>query len=587
MCLPGLRVQIDDVDLDCLPNFPAGTHDSWFAWVDEPAWFGGALELDPGEGGEAPEKLRFEIDCRVSGLARLSISGCASSAAQVCRALAALGMPVVGDLVGGGLASPGGVALAASRAQLDSIRPPVAPPDANRDAGSGAEPGTAARSVTEDPPWPEAAMASRGEPLILRVSREAARALERGHPWVLPDDASDSAAVFAPGSEVRVEDRSGHVLGWAWTEGDARLSARMAESGSVEHGAIASIESRVARAIARRRGLLEASAAGRPDRTDCYRLIHGEGDGLPGLFVDRLGPLLRVLVTGRASDGFRERAIDALRAQLPTTPEGVSWSLIELLHLRAGRDQAFDRVRFIAGGLAALEAAGVEPVGAGFWVEEDGLKFSVDPGWDSPQRTRPGFGLFPDQRENRARLAPLAARGGRWLNLFAHTGAFSTRLLAAGAEEMISVDLSGPYLARLEANLEANRIRGVDPTRHRSIRAEGRRAVESLEEHERFSGIILDPPTAAAAGRRFWSVRQDLEPLLRICIGRLEAGGCLLVTQNGRGTTLGLDRILERIASRSRRPVRSIAPAGPGEDYHALPGFPEGDAFEGWLLELE
>jgi len=363
----------------------------------------------------------------------------------------------------------------------------------------------------------------------------------------------------------------------------------MAATGDRTRREIPSIEARVARALARRRALFAMGGANEDvGKTDCFRLIHGEGDGLPGLYIDRLGPLLRVLVTSRASDGFRARALDAVLAQLPTTPEGVPWSVIELLHLRGGgRGDGFDRVRWIAGGPDAIAEAGAESVGEGFWIEERGLRFSIDPGWDSPRRTRPGFGLFPDQRENRERLVPFATRGGRWLNLFAHTGAFSASLLAAGADEVVSVDLSGPYLARLAANLEANRDRGVDPSRHRSLRGDGRRVVESMEPGECFSGIVLDPPTAAAAGRRFWSVRQDLEPLLRDCIRRLDTGGTLLVTQNGRGASLGLDQTLERTASRLHRPVRAISRAGPGADHPSLEGFPEGDAFEGWLLELD
>jgi 23S rRNA (cytosine1962-C5)-methyltransferase len=317
-------------------------------------------------------------------------------------------------------------------------------------------------------------------------------------------------------------------------------------------------------------------------------LIHGEGDGLPGLYVDRLGCLLRVLVTGRASDGFRERAIAALLAQLPMTPEGAPWCVLEVLHLRArGRGGAFDRLRWISGSPDALEEAGVKVGAAGFWVQERGLRFGVDPGWHSARRSRPGYGLFPDQRENRARMAPLAARGGRWLNLFAHTGAFSASLLASGAQRVVSVDLSGPYLSRLEANLEANRDRGVDPARHQTLRGDARAYLETLERAECFAGIVIDPPTAAAAGRRFWSLRQDLEPLLRMAVDRLDEGGALLVTQNQQGAPLGLDRILEAIAARARRPVRDLIPAPAGVDYPSLAEFPEGDAFEGWLLTLE
>ena len=223
----------------------------------------------------------------------------------------------------------------------------------------------------------------------------------------------------------------------------------------------------------------------------------------------------------------------------------------------------------------------------GFQVLERGLRFSVDPGWETPRKVRPGFGLFVDQRENRARLDPHAARGGDWLNLFAHTGAFSASLLAAGAEHVTSVDLSGAYLKRLEMNLAANRDRGVDPTRNESVRIDGRRFLETLRPDQRYAGIVLDPPTAASAGHRFWSLRRDLEPLLRRCVERLDSGGVLLVTQNRNGPPLGLDRILERIVSRAHRSIEQLDAAPAGLDHPGLVGFPEGDPFEGWLLRLD
>ena len=81
------------------------------------------------------------------------------------------------------------------------------------------------------------------------------------------------------------------------------------------------------------------------------------------------------------------------------------------------------------------------------------------------------MGLYLDQRENRARLAARAARGGRWLNLFAHTGAFSVALLAGGAEEVVSVDLSRAYLRWLEDNLAENDLPNSGAA-HRAVRGE-------------------------------------------------------------------------------------------------------------------
>lgn len=157
-------------------------------------------------------------------------------------------------------------------------------------------------------------------------------------------------------------------------------------------------------------------------------------------------------------------------------------------------------------------------------------------------------------------------------------------LLAAGAEQVTSVDLSGPYLARLDRNLALNAAAGVEPARHVRFRGDARRALE--ESGGELRGIVVDPPTAAAAGRRFWSVREDLEPMLRSCIDRLAEGGRLLVTQNRAGRPLGLDVVIERLARRAHREIASIEPAPPGADHPTVDGFPEGDPFEGVLLTL-
>ena len=97
-------------------------------------------------------------------------------------------------------------------------------------------------------------------------------------------------------------------------------------------------------------------------------------------------------------------------------------------------------------------------------------------------------------------------------------------------------------------------------------------------------GAAVEGGGAAAAGRRFWSVREDLEPLLRLAIERLGEGGCLLVTQNRAGPPLGLDRVVERVARRSHRPIACLEAAPPGDDHPTragispiLPGVASGD----------
>jgi len=99
----------------------------------------------------------------------------------------------------------------------------------------------------------------------------------------------------------------------------------------------------------------------------------------------------------------------------------------------------------------------------------------------------------------------------------------------------------------------------------------------------RFAGIVLDPPTAAASGRRFWSVRRDLEPLAAAALARLAPGGFLLLTRQDRAGRAGLEPLVTRAAASERVRLAAVDAAGPGLDFPALRGFPEGAPFEAVL----
>ncbi|HEU4428466.1 MAG TPA: class I SAM-dependent methyltransferase, partial [Myxococcota bacterium] len=342
-------------------------------------------------------------------------------------------------------------------------------------------------------------------------------------------------------------------------------SARGGDEGREGARKPASIEERALRALARREKLLASG------ETDAVRLVHGEADALPGLFVDRFGSALRVIVAGRAALPIWERASAALASTL-SKELGAEPSRVLVLALRPAPPGDLECVRLVA------EPAPPVPL----VVREGALRFRVDLGLGEPARPRPGVGFFTDQRANRRRVASRVRAGGRYLNLFAHTGAFSAALLAAGAGDVTSVDLSAPYLAQLEENLERS---GLASERHRSVRRDARRFVNELADGERFDGIVLDPPTAAGAGRSYWSVRGGLAELVERCVRHLAPGGFLLVTSNDRSArSAQLAELVEAAAGRASTPVR-VADAAPSPDSPNLRGFPEGAAFKGLLVE--
>jgi 23S rRNA (cytosine1962-C5)-methyltransferase len=423
---------------------------------------------------------------------------------------------------------------------------------------------------------------------VYRVSRATARVLGQGHPWILPDDESDDPSPWPPGSRVEVVGPDGSKLGLARVEGPGPIAARMwARPGTEVLDDRAEVAARVSRALAHRRGLARRGSArlevdGRP-YTDALRLIHGEADGLPGLHVDRLGPVLRVLVSGRSGVSLVEPVVEAVLGA--SGWPGGPGEVVEVHHLPAADRGQGPRVAWRSPPTQDWLAKNLDERGR-LGVHEGGLRFRVDLGLGDPGRPRPGTGLFLDQRENRACLAEFAGAGGDWLNLFAHTGAFSVGLLAAGAQRVVSVDLSGAYLAWLGDHLGLNADLGVDPGRHVSVRHDGRRYLATLPKREGFDGIVLDPPTAAAAGRRFWSVQRDLEPLVVEALGRLRPGGWLLVCRNSRRARGSVADLVERAAGRAGVRLTDVEDAGPGPDFPRRKAFPEGDAFRGVRVRI-
>ena len=171
-CPAGAYVEIVDLPeehLDALSSasaLPTGRHTRWVGLIDDPPWPSGALR------GDGQPEIEFEIAGRRDGLATILLDGPACEAETICSMLAEAGMPLVGDLERGGLGTPGGVALGL----LDAA--PAFEAD-----------------WPEEPAWCFEMASEEGVAAAptLRVSDETARAIRKGHAWILPDDASDPA----------------------------------------------------------------------------------------------------------------------------------------------------------------------------------------------------------------------------------------------------------------------------------------------------------------------------------------------------------------------------------------------------------
>ncbi|MDQ5910243.1 MAG: rRNA (cytosine1962-C5)-methyltransferase [Pseudomonadota bacterium] len=296
----------------------------------------------------------------------------------------------------------------------------------------------------------------------LRLRKNEDRRLRAGHLWVYSNEVDVEATPlrdFQPGQPVTIQASNGKFIGTGYINPHVLLCARLV-SRDPEHPLNPSLlVHRLNVALSLRERLYA-----RP----FYRLVHGEGDGLPGLIVDRYGDLCVAQLTTAGMDRVKEDVLAALQKVLK--PQAVLWRNDSPVREIEGLE------RYV------VDAAGEVPETV--VVEEDDLRFQVAP------RTGQKTGWFYDQRDNRTRLDRYV-RDRRVLDVFSYVGAWGIRAAVRGAREVLSVDSSAPALELAAANAALN---GVSD-RVRFEQGDAFEVLKALREaRERFDVVIVDPP---------------------------------------------------------------------------------------------
>ncbi len=325
------------------------------------------------------------------------------------------------------------------------------------------------------------------EPRVVVTPRGEDR-IAGGHLWVYRSDVADAQA--SGGDVVAVVGTRRRLIGRALYSDRSQIALRLLVHGDLPVDA-AFWRARLDAAIRFRGGLgIDATA---------YRLVHGEGDLLPSLIVDRYGDYLVVQSLSQGS----ERALPEITAALVErlAPAGI-----------LARNDAKVRALEGLGQEVAVLHGTVPPT---IPVREGPIEYEVDP-WKG-QKT----GLFLDQRENRAAAVPYAR--GRLFDGFSYNGGFAMRL-AASCDEVVAADISADAVARIEANARRNGLAGI-----RAVEANVFDELRRLErDRERFDTIVLDPPafakSKASVERALAGYREINLRALRI----LSPGGCLI-----------------------------------------------------------
>ena len=394
--------------------------------------------------------------------------------------------------------------------------------------------------------------------VILRPHRE--ESVLRYHPWVFSGAIAQIVGHPQEGDLVGVEAADGRML-------------------ACGHYQIGSIAVRIlsfdedptrpdfwVRMLDRAYRLREAYGLAQSETTNCYRLVHGEGDGLPGLIVDYYDGVC--VLQAHSVGMFRAKSAicEALKEVYGPALKAVYDKSSGTAPFKAGLDLV-DGYLWQAPGFEADEQA----------VLENGKKFLVN--WREGQKT----GFFLDQRENRARVGQLAA-GRRVLNLFCYTGGFSIYALAGGAAHVDSVDSSQRAMDLVDRNVALN---GFGAGQHTSYCADAIDFVKNAPEGA-YDLIIVDPPA-------FAKHRGALKNALR-AYQRLNAAAIAKVAPGGFVFTFSCSQVVDKeafalavfsAAAETGRSVRILDRLNQPADHSVNIYHPEGEYLKGLLLYVE
>ena len=394
--------------------------------------------------------------------------------------------------------------------------------------------------------------------VILKRGRE--ESLRRFHPWVFSGAIAEIQGNPLEGDIVSVHASDGEFLAY----GHYQIGSIAVRVLSFDESALRADfwEDMLARALEVR---VACGLHGSAD-TNCYRLVHGEGDNLPGLIIDYYDGVCVLQAHSVGMFRAKKHISDALRVVYGDQLKAVYDKSSGTAPFKAGLElidgYLYRREDFHANELAVLE---------------NGQKFLVN--WTEGQKT----GFFLDQRDNRA-LVGSVARGRNVLNLFCYTGGFSIYALANGAEHVDSVDSSKKAMLMVDRNVELN---GFEPSRHTSLCCD---AIDYLREVPvgKYDLMIVDPPA-------FAKHRGSLKNALR-AYQRLNAAAISKVASGGFVFTYSCSQVVDKeafalavfsAAAQAGRRVRILDRLNQPCDHSVNIYHPEGEYLKGLLLYVE
>jgi len=390
---------------------------------------------------------------------------------------------------------------------------------------------------------------------IITLKTKKDQSLRRFHPWVFSGAIKKIQGAPVNGGIVEVQSNHGEFLGLGhWAEGS--IAVRVFSFENKEPESSFWLE-KLRRAYDARRavGLIDSA------ETTMYRLVHAEGDGMPGLIIDWYDG---VAVMQAHSWGMHQ--------QFPQLIEGLQ----ELYgdQLKAVYDKSAKTLK--KSGAISEDGYLLKNNEPDLTAAEYGVKFEID--WLEGQKT----GFFIDQRENR-RLLGEYAKGKSVLNTFCYTGGFSLFAMKAGAKTVHSLDSSARALNLVTNNIKLN---GYDDSNHKNIKAD---AVEYLKDLDQdYDIVILDPPAFAKHMSARHQAIQGYKRINAHAIRQIKPGGIIFTFSCSQAVDKQVfNHTITAAAISAGRRVRVLHQLHQPADHPINIFHPEGEYLKGLVLLVE
>jgi len=376
------------------------------------------------------------------------------------------------------------------------------------------------------------------------------KAVRNRHHWIF-SGAVGSLPDFEDGDILAVESAKGEFLGYGYFNRRCSIIGRMLSFDRTP--AREAVKSNIERAATLRRSFFD-------ERTNAFRLVNAEGDGLPGLIVDRYDDVLVLQVTTLGMEKLKPFVLEVLERVAP------SRAVYEKSGLPSRREEGLTDFEGLLAGTMTPETRFLE----------NGFPFVAD--IVRSQKT----GFFLDQREMR-RLVMSLSQECRILNCFSYTGGFTVYGLRGGASRVVSVDTSEPALDLARKNVALN---GYDVGEADFVRADVFDYLRTLEEE--FDLIILDPPAFAKKRTDVVQACRGYKDLNRVALSKVPAGGLLLTFSCSHFVDEPLFRtVIFQAAAEAGRRVRLLQRHHQAFDHPLNIFHPESEYLKGFLLYVD